>query len=348
MTSFELRPVIGGWIGTLIFDAVILAAFLYGAVRFARTRADNDARVIDWVRRGIIAVALVAMSLGPTAIEHSSSQAVNKTDVFFAVDITGSMAVDDATNGSTTKETRLAAAKQSIKKLVSMYPGASFAGISFGDSANLGVPPTTDAMAVSSWLSSLDTEPTAVSAGSNLDEPLDMLLTSMQAAHAEDPNAAIVLYYISDGEQTSSQPRRTFASLRQFVDAGAVLGVGSTAGGKVPQITAQQEVTGTAGTSSATNNQWVIDPTTKQPAVSYMDPENLKDIADEISIRYLPINATSTVSKLTPQASPSYLQKVTARKHTERDLLVWPLALLAAALLLWEFTADFIAVRRFL
>lgn len=348
MNLFEFRPVVGGWVGTIVFDAVIVAAFLYGVIRFARTHANNDARVIDWVRRGLITLTLIAMSVGPTVLEHSSTQAVNKTDVFFAVDITGSMAVDDATNGSTTKETRLAAAKQSIKKLVSMYPGASFAGISFGNSANLGVPPTTDAQAVTNWLNDLDTEPTAVSAGSNLDEPLDMLLTSMQAAHSQDPNAAIVLYYISDGEQTSSQPRRTFASLRQFVDAGAVLGVGTTEGGKVPEVTAQQEETGTAGTKAPTNNQWVINPQTKQPAVSHMDPSTLKAIADEISIRYLPINATSTVSKLTPQASPSYLQKVTAHKHTERDLLVWPLAILAALLVLWEFAVDVIAVRRFL
>lgn len=334
-------PLLNNWAAAIVFDVVVLAAFCVGLFLFLRDHGRSDSTVLDWTRRGFIALVLVVMSLGPTATATNSSQVVTGTDVFFAVDITGSMAVDDATYGSPAKITRLQAAKDAINGIISLYPGASFAGVTFGASADLAVPPTPDTGAIHDWLDGLQVEPTAVSNGTQLSEPVNTLLLAMQKVHQEHPNNTIVLYFISDGDQTSAVPQASFSPLRQFVDAGAALGVGSAAGGKVPYIAAG------AVTSAQDGDEWIDDPKTHQPAISKEDPKNLQQIGEQFGGTSLMLDATSTVSKLTPDTSHSYLVEQTRRKHSQRDITVWPYAMALSLLCLWELGIDFYRQRRF-
>lgn len=92
-----------------------------------------------------------------------------------------------------------------------------------------------------------------------------------------------MLYLITDGEQTSNVTRRTFSSLRQYLNDGFTVGVGSTEGGKIPVI-----ADGVSAGDSNTTDHWVVDPDTGEPGISKMDEKNLKDIADEISARMWP------------------------------------------------------------
>lgn len=328
---------------SVLFSVIVLACLGYGLFEFIRHRANNDATVVDWIRRGFIAILLVFMSFGPTILTNNSTQAINGTDVFFAVDITGSMGVHDAHNGNRPTQSRLTVAKEVIHSLIRQYPGASFEGISFASAAITGVPLTTDTDAINTWASNLSEEPTAASRGSSLDEALDTLIVSMQKAHKAHPSRSIVLYYISDGEETSPQPQRPFTPLRQFVNGGAIIGVGSTEGGHIPLVTPQQ-----TSQQSQAAHQWVLNPDTRQPGISKMDNKTLEKIADEISIPYLHVDKESTIQKLSPTLSHHYLIDVTAREHTQRTSLVWIFAIILALLLLWEFIVDFWRVRRFL
>ena len=111
---------------------------------------------------------------------------------------------------------------------------------------------------------------------------------SIREAHPDD---AIVLYLITDGEQTSNVTRRTFSSLRQYLNDGFTVGVGSTEGGKIPVI-----ADGVSAGDSNTTDHWVVDPDTGEPGISKMDEKNLKDIADEISGTYVAVNASQTLA----------------------------------------------------
>lgn len=82
-----------------------------------------------------------------------------------------------------------------------------------------------------------------------------------------------MLYLITDGEQTSYVTRRTFSSLRQYLNDGFTVGVGSTEGGKIPVI-----ADGVSAGDSNTTDHWVVDPDTGEPGISKMDEKNLKDI----------------------------------------------------------------------
>lgn len=101
----------------------------------------------------------------------------------------------------------------------------------------------------------LAVEATSVSAGSSLDAPIDQLLLTVKSIREAHPDDAIVLYLITDGEQTSNVTRRTFSSLRQYLNDGFTVGVGSTEGGKIPVI-----ADGVSAGDSNTTDHWVVDP----------------------------------------------------------------------------------------
>lgn len=368
MTGFSFSPLFGTLALTLALCAVVVAVYGIGLTRFIRqwrasripgSAVATDATILDWVRRGLIALVLCAAALGPSTTAQTSTQAVNGTDVFFAVDVTGSMGVSDATYGSSVKLTRLQAAQKAVSDLTTLYAGASYAAISFGTGASLDVPLTPDSRAISNWSENLSVEPTSVSSGSSLDAPLDTLIRTLQQTKESHPNNLSVLYLITDGEQTSDSQRRTFSTLRNYVEGGAVIGTGTEKGGTVPLIESSTSV-GSSGNADdsgsesdskgegADSQQPVIDPSTKKPAISTLDAENLKDIADEVSIDYLHVDATHTAASLEAKISSEYSLMTTDRKRTKLTSAVWHLGIALFALVLWEFGSALAQQRRYL
>ncbi|MBO6020632.1 MAG: VWA domain-containing protein [Aeriscardovia sp.] len=342
MSGLAFTPLLHSWTLTILLDILLFLCCGTGFLIFWRHRNSSDSTHLDWLRRWLITIVAILLTLGPSVVTSSSSNAISDTDVFFAVDVTGSMAVDDAHYGSNRAIPRIQAAKDAVENLVSMYPGAAFAGVTFGASATLALEPTTDVGAVQNWLRVMEVEPTDASNGTQLSEPVDTLLLAMQKVKKQYPRNIIVLYYISDGEQTRDVEAASFSPLRQFVDAGAALGVGSVKGGKVPFISPQDLSSG-----QSTPPRYLNEPGSSSPAISKMNPQNLKEIADQFSGTYLHLDQNTTVASLSSYASHSYLVRETDRKHSMRDIQVWPLAIVMAALLLWECGSDIFKQRKY-
>ena len=224
------------------------------------------------------------------------------------------------------------------------YPDASFAALRFGASGTLDVPLTPDAPAIDNWANTLAVEATSVSAGSSLDAPIDQLLLTAKSIREAHPDDAIVLYLITDGEQTSNVTRRTFSSLRQYLNDGFTVGVGSTEGGKIPVI-----ADGVSAGDSNTTDHWVVDPDTGEPGISKMDEKNLKDIADEISGTYVAVNASQTLAdSVSAKSSKQWRMTTTVKERTRTTPVVWPLAIALAILLAMEVGAWIATSRRLL
>jgi len=80
-----------------------------------------------------------------------------------------------------------------------------------------------------------------------------------------------------------------------------------------------------------------------------MDAQNLKDIADEISGTYVPVNASSALGGHgCPPAPQKTATHVPHQKRTRTTAVVWPLAIALAVLLAWEFGAWIATSRRLL
>ncbi|WEV58359.1 VWA domain-containing protein [Bifidobacterium sp. ESL0728] len=347
LKTLRFNPALG-WPAGIAIAAVMIGFAIAVVVIHRRRKGESDETVGACVRRCAICVIIAILALTPSTIASTTSRAVNTTDVVIATDVTGSMAVDDAQYGSPTTMTRLDAAKKAIDDLTSIYDNSSFAAVHFGASATLDVPLTPDVGAIHNWASGLNTEPTAVSAGSNLDAPIDPLLVALKQMRAAHPQDKIVLYYISDGEQTSSKPRRTFSSLRQYLDDAFTLGVGSEQGGQIPEVK--------AGPSDSENNQpdtsdqgWVKDPATGQPGISKMDKKNLTEIADEMSGKCIVLDSTHKLDKSSVTSISKHFRTVDTPKRRERVMpLIWPFSIALAALLAMEMASWLTNSRRLL
>lgn len=341
MNDFTFSPALG-WVAGPVLAFLLTAMAVAYAAWFVRHRRTMDATVVDCARRVLIALVLAIMVMTPGTATTTTSHAVNATDVFVAVDVTGSMAVQDATYGSDQQISRLDAARAAVHDVTALYPDASFAAVSFGATGNLDVPLTPDAQALSNWADTLRTEPTGSSAGSNLDAPIDRLLLSLKAARERHPDDSILLYLITDGEQTSSQTRRTYSSLRNYLDDAFVIGVGSVEGGQVPRSS-------DAPAGAQSTNDWVTDPSTGQPAISKMDEGNLTAIADELSGTYEHADSSHTLkSGASSKTSTAYRLTTTAKERTHVTPLIWPFTIALTVLLAWEAGAWITTSRRLL
>lgn len=356
MNTFTFSPLLGWGVGGLI-ALVMLALAIVEVVRHTFGDA-GDETMLACVRRMLICLTVGAMALGPSMTVSTTSRAVNNTDVVMAVDVTGSMAVKDAAYGSDEAMTRLQAAKKAVDDLTRTYADSSFAAVRFGASGTLDVPLTPDAEAIRNWAATLAPEATSVSSGSSLDAPLDQLITTLKEIRSAHPDDAIVLYLITDGEQTSAQSRRTFSTLRHYLNDAFVVGVGSTEGGKIPLIEdgvssdSSSDTSGDSGSSGNSGNasqQWVTDPDTGQPGVSKMDETTLKNLADEMGGSVVELSAKTTMTNgRSAEASKKWSVGVTAKQRTRVNPVVWPLAAAAAVLLAWEMGAYIAMSRRLL
>ncbi|MBT1164180.1 vWA domain-containing protein [Bifidobacterium felsineum] len=343
MNGFTFSPALG-WIAGGILAGVLALMAVGEIAQFMRRRKANATDETAWActRRTLLLIVAAFMVLTPSVVAPTTSRAINATDVIVAVDTTGSMAVADAHYGSDETITRIEAARKAVHDVTAAYADASFTALRFGASGTLDVPLTPDAPAIDNWADTLAVESTSVSSGSSLDAPIDQLLVTAKSIRDTHPDDAIVLYIITDGEQTSNVTRRSFSSLRQYVDDGFTVGVGSAEGGKIPVV-----ADGVSAGDSNTTDQWITDPDTGQPGISKMDEKNLKDIADEISGAYVAVNATTTLaSQTSSKASKQWRVTTTTKERTRTTPVVWPLAIAATLLLAWELGAWIATSRR--
>ena len=327
LKSLTFEPALGWVAGGLLAGLLLLLAIAL-VIHGLRKGRDTDADRWALTRRTSMVLILALMILTPSTVSKTTNKAVNATDVFIAVDVTGSMAVKDAGYGDQEGISRLEAARAAAHDLTRIYPDASFSALSFGASASVDLPLTPDVRAVDNWARGLATEPTSRSAGSSLDAPLDRLSLVMKQTRDRHPDDRILLYLISDGEQTGPDERRSFSVLREGLDDAFVLGTGSAKGGMVP-------LSSDVGGSDA--DGWVTDPKTGQPGISSMDPKTLKAMADEMSGHYQALTKGITVREgATAAASKRYRVTKVDQVRQHVTPLVWPLALVELVLILIE------------
>lgn len=339
MNHLTFCPSLGWPVGGTI-AMVMLVCSIAQIVLHVRRRADSDETIWACIRRTILCMLVATMALTPSAVASTNSRAVNATDVVMAVDVTGSMAVKDAQYGSDDQISRLDAARQAVKDITGLYPNSSFAAVRFGASGTLDVPLTPDSNAIGNWADTLAPESTSVSAGSTLDVPIDQLLLTCKSIHEQHPDDAIVLYLISDGEQTSAKTRRTFSSLRRYLSDAFTVAVGSEQGGNIPV---------TVDGGGASDGQWVTDPDTGEPGISRMNAKEMSTIADELSGTPLVLDASSTMRDgISQEASNKWRVTRTSKHRTRTIAVVWPLAIVVVLLLACELGAWLIQSRRLL
>ena len=214
----------------------------------------------------IVALALI-IALRPMTEERGGDIQLSNLDVLFVLDTTLSMWANDAPN-----YTRFQTAQNDIEVIMDGLSGANFGLITFQDKSVVLSPFTQDKETVLSLLNSIQTPyQDGVSNGSRMDTSyydLENLLISS----SRKENRRTIVFFLSDGEVTHpSDTPVDYEVLSNFVDGGAVIGYGTKEGGKMKD--------GWGNT--------VRDSDMLREAVSSIDEESLKNIADALGIEYI-------------------------------------------------------------
>jgi Ca-activated chloride channel family protein len=299
---------------------VAVATAVWARQRWRTTRG----RRLSVVRMVMIVVLLLFIASDP-AIDGGKVAALRSdADVLFVVDTTGSSGAEDYGQGGR----RIDGMQADIKRLIEEFPGAHFALITFDSSARLVVPWTTDVAAFDTAVTLVRQERTIYARGSRLELPLETMARAVP--RTDDGSRYQVVFYFSDGEQTfdGAEPA-DFRSLRPEISSGAVLGYGTAEGGRI-RVYSERD---------SELDLFIQDPETGEDAISRIDEDTLRGIAEDLGLSYLHRTSADGLDDLASAIADDAERERTGDREGDRRLY-WVAAFGIVALVLWQLAAT--------
>lgn len=316
-------------LGGAIFFLVLALAFI------VTTTIISKVKPLSAVRRGLTAVALFCVAIGPGYYGPADKTTFNSSnDIFIVLDTTGSISAEDWNGDST----RLEGMRSDVAQLVEHFAGARFSLITFDAVSLVRVPLTRDTSALVSAMEVVQPEMTLYSHGTTVSEPRELLADTLEAAQEAYPEHRRIVFYLGDGEQTAAEKPESFADAGEFTGAGIVLGYGTEKGGKM---------LANSGLYADEDDEpeYIQDRSTnpEQDALSKIDEGNLKAIAEQLGISYAHRTAPGDIPGL-DAIEDTADEALTTQEARTVIPLYWAFALAAFVLLLWEAASVAIAI----
>lgn len=322
-----LQPVAPYWLLAAIFLPLIIGVIVV-ALRYPTRRK-------QYIRIGAIIACACIMALGPSWPGESSPAGMTNVDTLLIIDRTVSMSAEDY-NG---EHPRFDGVRADALALLTRLQGARVAVVTFDYAARLDVPFTTDLASVRSTIQSLDTEVTAYSHGSAIDTPKELATKILAGSQAQHPQKGRLVFYFGDGEQTSNQAISSFASLKPYIQGGAVVGYGTTGGGRMKYYSGYRDYADTGYITDYKTG-------TLTDARSKINEPNLQQIATDLGVNYY--HRVSPTESLQEVVQGSRVQQVadTHREVLHYASLYWVVAWLVAVLLIGWLIDIVVALQR--
>ena len=266
ITEMSIQPIFP--LGTML--AVFAVLFISTAYFVIRNKTKTGDRIATLARLTLIYVLALVIGIRPVKIESKYEFATKNLDVLFIVDNTISMWAQDY-NG---KKERMDGVTKDVNYILDELAGSNFGLVTFDDTAHVLAPFTQDMQYIRDLMDTFSSPDSYYAKGSDMSiayQDIEGLLLSSNRKE----NRKTIVFFISDGEITNGKELRDYSELGQYVDAGAVLGYGSAAGGKM---------------KNSYSSGYIYDYSTHKDAVSKIDEENLKKIAEGLGVEYLNLN----------------------------------------------------------
>jgi len=316
---------------------VIPLALILAAVCVLGWRGSRD--TATWTRRGLMVLCLLAIGLTP-ATTLVAEDRVSNAEYYFVVDLTGSMAADDYDG---TRE-RLEGVRADMADIIEQNPGGRYSVIAFSSTATEQLPLTTDSRAVLAWLETARRESSNRSYGSSINRPRAELESALDRAAENNPQNVRIVLFFTDGENTDtrhsdSSENVDYESLGDRVDDGYVFGYGTAEGGRMLR----------SDWGESRDGEYIVDPATGQPAVSKIDEDNLRDLADQLDISYMHAESPGRAGELVRSIPVDSIAGDGRDERGTNNPLLWPLGLALIGLVgweLWHITPKIAALRR--
>lgn len=206
----------------------------------------------------------------------------NDLDVLFVIDNTISMNAEDY-NGT---KTRLSGIKKDCKYIINRLNGARFSIITFNNNARIIIPYTKDINITKESIDIIEPINELYAKGSTLNTPLENILISLKSSEKKD-NRIRILFFISDGEVTNDSELESYKEIKDHITNGAVLGYGTSSGGYMKSTV-----------ENLYNDDYIVDYSGDNhgKALSKIDENNLKHIANDMNINYIKMDKQSNIN----------------------------------------------------
>ena len=238
----------------------------------------------NYIRQIAIVILLFMVNLRIMVPVGTVNTIAPDIDILFVCDNTISMLAEDY-NGN---ERRMDAVKRDCMYIVEQFPGASVSVVTFDSSVELKVPYTVDTFIVEQTIDSLNGEASYYANGSSLNKILSQLENFLDRGR----DTYQLVFFISDGEITAKgETLKEYDNLNGYADDGAVLGYGTPEGGYM------QTVEMSMTDEEPTYLYYYDDNFDKVKAVSVIDEENLKSVAEDLGIDYIHMTKQSDINK---------------------------------------------------
>lgn len=277
-------------------------------------------------RRTLMVVLLLIAALRPGIPGDYVNASATNLNVYFVVDTTSSMIAEDY--GGTHQ--RLDGVKDDIHKIARELTGARFSLITFDQTARVRMPLSTDALALDASVNTLMPEPNQYSHGSSVTIAGPTVAALLEVAAKKYPDRGRMVFYFGDGEQTAPTPPEPIQVRDGLVEGGAVLGYGTSSGGRMRE---------TRSRYSDTDIRYIKDPSTGQDARSKIDEAALRTIAGHLQVPYVLRSGEDSIAPAMVDVDLSKFgtsEEMEKAKIRNRADLYWWFLLPVIALGAWE------------
>ena len=261
-----VNPIIPIWLMVIICIVLLI---------FKRKGAFN------YIRQIIIVLLLFAINLRVMVANPEATTVTQDVDILFVVDNTISMIAEDY---GPENDIRLNGVRTDCDYIMEQFPGASYSVVSFANETKTLLPYTIDTVTIANSLKTLKGQATLYAMGTGFED----VLSSLEDILDRDNEHFQVVFFISDGEITTEEGLGSYPNLKEYIDGGAVLGYGTEEGGKM-------HAPAFAGDEELEELYYYDDNFERQPALSQIDENNLKSIAEDMGVGYVHMTSTSQI-----------------------------------------------------
>ncbi len=238
--------------------------------------------VWNFIRQILIVALLFAINLRIMVFSHDVPKTVMNIDVLLVVDDSMSMLAEDFDG----EGRRIDAVKEDCEYIMDKMDGCQFSLISFGNYAYRLAPFTSDKDIVLTALEHLEGQTQYYAQGTSLNLPFPVMLDALKKNQERDKDRVQIVFFFSDGEITSKNEKLgSYADAEEYIVSGAVLGYGTEEGGRMKVLSYEGDYgerfyMKTRGADGYTDY-----------ALSKIDEDNLKSIADDLGVEYYHIES---------------------------------------------------------
>ena len=285
---------------------------------------------MPYIRQILMVILLFAINLRPMYISSEIKVIRQKLNCYciIVLDDTLSMMADDVDDYVGDKpKTRMDRAKEDIDYITKNLVGAKFCIVDFNNDANLICPFTDDNKYIKDSVDAIYPLVDYHATGTNLNCCKKLLGQMINDAKLLN-DGHVVVYFLSDGENTDDHRLDNFSDIAEGIEGGAILGYGTAKGG---QMTYHDDL----------HNEDVLVEDKRdypyKPAVSKIDEKNLKSLSLDLGIEYIHMDESEDLDENLEKVMKLLdAETEETKEYGYADLYFW-FVIPLAALVVYEF-----------